>query len=332
MNFSFFFCYNNIDYIVKDGDNMYHVRDGIIGLAVGDAMGVPTESMDRNILLEKPVIKMIPKISAGIPKGAWSDDTSLTIATIDAITKSGINYTAMADNFVRWFTTNQFCSINESFGISSITLKSLVRYTQRLEEAYECGSNRIEDNSNGSLMRILPIAYYFVARKDTDKRIFEVVKRTSSITHAHEISVCGCYIYVRLAMNLLRGNNKFSALNQVRKLDYSMFSKPTLTAYKRILFDDINSLEIDEINSTNHIVDTLESAIWCFLKSNNYKECILATTNIGGDTDTIGAVAGSLAGIFYGYNNIPKEILMDLRKKEYLEEICESYETYLKRL
>lgn len=311
---------------------MYHVKDGIIGLAVGDAMGVPTEYYSREDLLEKPVVKMSPKISAGIPKGAWSDDTSLTIATIDAITKGGINYTAMADNFVRWFTTNQFCSINESFGIGSTTLKSLVRYTQRLEEAYECGGDTIDDNGNGSIMRILPIAYYFVARKDTDKRIFEVVKRTSSITHAHEISICGCYIYVRLAMNLLRGNNKFSALNQVKKIDYSMFSKQTLNVYKRILMADISSLEIDEIKSTGYIVDTLEAAIWCFLKSNSYKECILATTNIGGDTDTIGAIAGALAGIFYGYNNIPKDMLADLRKKDYLEDICENYEMYLKRL
>jgi ADP-ribosylglycohydrolase len=311
---------------------MYHVRDGIIGLAVGDAMGVPTEYYSREDLLDKPVIKMSPKISAGIPKGAWSDDTSLTIATMDAITKSGINYTAMADNFVRWFTTNQFCSINESFGIESTTLKSLVRYTQRMEEAYECGGNTEDDNGNGSLMRILPIAYYFIARKDTDKRIFEVVKRTSSITHAHEISVCGCYIYVRLAMNLLRGNNKFAALNQVRKLDYNMFSKTTLNVYKRILIEDISALTIDDIRTTNNVVDTLEAAIWCFLKSNSYKECVLATTNIGGDTDTIGSVSGALAGIFYGYNNIPKDMLNDLRKREYLEDICEYFEAYLKRL
>jgi len=58
---------------------MYHVRDGLIGLAVGNAMGVPTESSSRNDLLEKPVVKMMPRIRDGIPKGAWSDSTSLTI-------------------------------------------------------------------------------------------------------------------------------------------------------------------------------------------------------------------------------------------------------------
>lgn len=317
---------------VKNGDNMYHVKDGIIGLAVGDAMGVPTEFCKRDDLLEKPVVRMMPRIRDGIPKGAWSDDTSLTIATMDAITKSGINYTAMADNFVRWFTTNQFCAINESFGIGRTTLKALVKYTQHLEEAYECGLDSFQDNGNGSLVRMLPISYYCLVQHSNEKKILEIVKRTSSITHAHEVSVCGCYIYVRYVINLLRGNNKFSALTQVRGLDYSMFSKDTLDYYQRILKTDFMKLTIDDIKSSGFIVDTLEAALWCFLQSNTYKECIIATTNIGGDTDSIGAVAGSFAGIFYGYMNIPKEYLEDLRKREYLEKICEDYETYLRRL
>ena len=311
---------------------MYHVRDGIIGLAVGEAMGVPTESNKREDLLEKPVVKMIPKISNGIPKGAWSDGTSLAIATMDAISTSGLNYTAMADNYVRWFTTNKFCSTNESFSIENTTLKSLVRYTQHMDEAYECGSDDYFDNGNGSLARVLPIAYYFTAHKDTDKKIYEVVKKTSSITHSHEVSVLGCYIFVRLLMNLLKGNNKYSALNQVKRLDYSMFSKEALDEYKRILVADIAEFEIEEIKTSSFVVDTLEAAIWCFLKSESYKECVIATTNIGGDTDTIGAIAGALAGIFYGYTNIPKSYLEDLRKKDYLIELCEKFETYLRKM
>lgn len=311
---------------------MYHVRDGVIGMAVGEAMGVPTKSNKRESLLEKPVLKMIPKISHGIPKGAWSDCTSLTIATMDAISKSGLNYTAMADNYVRWFTTNKFCSINESFGIENTTLKSLVRYTRHMDEAYECGSDDYYDNGNESLARILPIAYYFTVHKDTDKNIYEVVKRTASITHAHEISILGCYILVRLIMNLLKGNNKYSALNQTKRLDYSMFSKESLNEYKRILVSDISEFEIEEIKTTSFVVDTLEASIWCFLKSNSFKECVIATTNIGGDTDTIGAISGALAGIFYGYGNIPKCYLEDLRKKDYLIELCENFETFLRKL
>jgi len=311
---------------------MYRVKDGILGLAVGDAMGMPTEFLERETLFEKPVLKMTPKISTGIPKGAWGDNTSLTIATMDAMSKSGLNYTAMADNFVRWFTSNHFCSINESFGIGKTTLKALVRYTQRLDEAYECGSLELKDNDNGSLKRMLPIAYYFVAHKETEKKILEVVRRTSSITHANEEVVCGCYIYVRYAMNILRGNNKFAALEQIKGLDYKTFSKETQTKYKRILEGDLSKLSIDDIKTTDNVVDTLEATLWCFIHSSSYKECVIATTNIGGDTDTIGALAGALAGLFYGYKSIPESMLENLRKVDYLENMCEQFEFYLKRL
>lgn len=311
---------------------MYHVKDGVIGLAIGDAMGISTQFNERDTLLDKPVTKMMPRVRDGIPKGAWSDSTSLTIATMDAIMRKGIDYTAIADNFVKWFTTNQFCSVQESFGVGNTTLKALVHYTQHLEEAYECGLDGIQDNGNGSLKRILPIAYYCFVTKCSEKEIFEIVKKSSSITHAHEISICGCYIYVRYLMNLLRGNNKFSALNQVRDLDYSMFSKSTLDVYQRVLKIDFMQLNIEDIQSSGYIVDSLEAAIWCFLQSSNYNECIIATTNIGGDTSSIGAIAGSLAGIFYGFSSIPKRYLEDLRKKEYLEKVCEGYEEYLKKL
>jgi len=311
---------------------MYRVRDGIFGLAVGDAMGLPTEFMNREVLLVKPVLKMTPKISAGIPKGAWGDNTSLTIATMDAMSKSGLNYTAMADNYVRWFTSNHFCSLNESFGIGKTTLKALVRYTQRLDEAYECGSLELKDNDNGSLKRILPIAYYFIAHKETEKKILEVVRRTSSITHANEEVVMGCYIFVRYAMNILKGSNKVTALEQIKALDYKMFPKEIIVKYKRIIEENISELTIDDIKTTDNVVHTLEATLWCFLHSSSYKECIIATTNIGGDTDTIGSLAGALAGIFYGYKSIPENMLEDLRKIDYLETMCEQFEFYLKRL
>ena len=122
-------------------------------------------------------------------------------------------------------------------------------------------------------------------------------------------------------MCLLKGINKFSALNQIKGLDYSMFTKTTLDCYHRILKEDIHELEIDDIQSTAYIVDSLEASLWCFLQSASFKECVIATTNIGEATDSIGAIAGSLAGIFYGYANIPSKYLEDLKKLEYLEGI-----------
>ena len=71
------------------------------------------------------------------------------------------------------------------------------------------------------------------------------------------------------------------------------------------------------------MVDTIEAAIWCFLNTISYKDCVLKAVNLGEDTDTIAAVAGGLAGLYYGYEEIPKEWVEVVVRKEYVEGLCE---------
>ena len=309
---------------------MYRVKEGIIGSAIGDALGTTTKGQAREYLLEHPVLKMTPCIKKGIPKGAWGDSTSLMVATTYAITKRGLDYDYIAENCVSWFTSNRFCSVGESFGIGQTTLKSLIRFTQRQKSATECGEGLIKDNGNSALKMVLPLAYYFFANKETKENVYTAIKNVCSITHRHEISICACYIYVHYAMFLLNGNNKFAAIKKLKTLDYSMFSNNTLEYFSRILVGNLSELDIDEINSTSFVVDTLESILWCFIKSDNYKDCIIATTNIGDDTSSIGGLTGALAGIYYGTNKIPKDWYDNVRRKDYLTTISEEFETYLR--
>lgn len=309
---------------------MYRVKEGIIGSAIGDALGTTTKGQAREYLLEHPVLKMTPCIKKGIPKGAWGDSTSLMVATTYAITKRGLDYDYIAENCVSWFTSNRFCSVGESFGIGRTTLKALIRFTQRQKSATECGEGLIKDNGNSALKMVLPLAYYFIANKETKENVYTAIKNVCSITHRHEISICACYIYVHYAMFLLNGNNKFAAIKKLKTLDYSMFSNNTLEYFSRILVGNLSELDIDEINSTSFVVDTLESILWCFIKSDNYKDCIIATTNIGDDTSSIGALTGALAGIYYGTNKIPKDWYDNVRRKDYLTTISEEFETYLR--
>ena len=311
---------------------MYRVKEGILGCAIADALAIPTKGLDRNYLLEHPVLKMTPCIRKGLPKGAWGDSTSLMLATTYAITKKGIDYNYIAENCVSWFTSNKYCSVGESFGIGKTTLKSLIRFTQRQKPAYECGENGFEDNGNSALKMMIPVAYYFNANKEPKERIYEVIKKVCSITHRNDISICACYIYVHYLMYILNGNNKFSAFKKLKTVDYSKFNNHTLEYFSRILVGNVYELDIDEIRSSSFVVDTLECVLWCFIKSDNFKDCVVATTNIGGDTSSIGALTGVIAGIYYGTNKIPKEWIEDVRKKEYLTDISENFERYLRLL
>ena len=85
----------------------------------------------------------------------------------------------------------------------------------------------------------------------------------------------------------------------------------------------------DEIKSTGYVIDTLEAALWCFSHTDSYKNCVLTAVNLGDDTDTVAAVAGGLAGIFYGVGGekgIPEEWIEQTAQKEYVKYLCDRFE------
>ena len=97
-----------------------------------------------------------------------------------------------------------------------------------------------------------------------------------------------------------------------------------MAAYERIFKRDFASLSRKEIRSSGYVVDTLEAALWCVMTTKDYKSCVLEAVNLGEDTDTVAAVAGSLAGALYGYKAIPSEWLKTLIERDMIEALCES--------
>ena len=184
----------------------------------------------------------------------------------------------------------------------------------------------MNENGNGSLMRILPVALYAYSKKLDDTSIHKLTNEVSSLTHAHEVSRLGCYIYVQFIICLLKENTKQEAYKHIQDLDYRSFSIDSINHYARILNDQIEFQILENIKSTGYIVDTLESAMWIFMNAQHYKEAIIASTNIGGDTDTIGAIVGSMAGIYYGFESIPSNWLDKVQRKDYLIELVDRFE------
>ena len=201
---------------------------------------------------------------------------------------------------------------------------------------YERGVNVIESgldnelsNGNGSLMRISPLIYYCYAKNLNEEEIYHIVKDVSSITHRHEVSVIGCFIYVLLGIELLKNNTLEEAYNKIKLVDYSMFSKDCISRYSRILEQEIGSYDIDKIKSTGYVVDTLEATLWVLFTTTSYNSAIIKAINMGNDTDTIGACVGGLAGIYYGIENINAQWRKDLLKYDYIEELCSKFNKIL---
>ncbi|MDD2434827.1 MAG: ADP-ribosylglycohydrolase family protein [Bacilli bacterium] len=309
---------------------MTKFKDAFFGFVIGDCMGVPLEFKTREGLMKNPTTEMLGFGSHSVPAGSWSDDTSMTIATMDSIIeKESIDYKNIMEKWYEWVVDYKYTPCNFRFDIGHTCFEAIYNYSNKNKEPLDCGLNKIKNNGNGSLMRMLPIVFYCYYKKMSEKETIELVNNVSSLTHAHDISKLGCYIYTRYIMYLLDGKDKNEAYDLIKKIDYAMYSSESIEAYDRVLKNNISKYKLDEIQSTGYVVSTLEAVLWVLLNTDNFKQAIIGSINLGDDTDTVGAICGSLAGIIYGFDEIPDRWLNKILRKEYLLELANKFEEVL---
>lgn len=324
--------------------NIENILSGFYGLAIGDAVGVPVEFISREILSMDPVTDMREYGTHYQPKGTWSDDTTMSIATLKAMSTDGLSYNKIMENFKSWYHNASFTAHNELFDIGIGTSEAIFKY--RIDNAINCGSDSFYNNGNGSLMRMLPFVYYiyFKEWKKADCKINDnirdIVYKASSITHAHNLSKMSCLYYITLGLNILDNKDNMSLKEIIEKSiidieSYYAERNEDIEIYNHIQTDnllDSMKLDIDDLKSSGYVIHSLETSIWCLYNTQSYKESILSAVNLGEDTDTIAAITGSLAGMYYGLENIPKEWIKELKNKELINQICnEFYNEYRKK-
>lgn len=293
---------------------------GIMGLIVGDALGVPYEFKQRDTFTASG---MTGYGTYNQPPGTWSDDSSMTIATIDALISCNygrnLGETMLQEimmNFVNWLQLGHFTPYHKCFDVGNTTKRAIQKYESGTFNIYSCGCNKDTDNGNGSLMRILP--FVFINADD------DIIDAVSALTHSHPISKYACEIYICLARLLYDGWSIEHSYD-----DCVIFMKQGFFNYRLgeefMNFLNIPKLKRNDIKSTGYVVDTLTAAVWCLMHTYNYKDCVLTAVNLGGDTDTIAAVAGGLAGIAYGAKSIPEEWVNKIARKDEIIGLIEKF-------
>ncbi len=306
-------------------NNEYKIKSVVIGHALGDAFGVPIEFCEREKLEENPVSEMLGFGSYPVPAGAWSDDTSMTLAALDSLSKGEVDYDEIMENFVRWCSEDAYTPTDEMFDIGRTCLTAIRNYLATDgKPALECGLTDERSNGNGSLMRIHPFSLmaYFSNMKDDFETLID---NASAMTHAHERSKLACRIYTKVLFETLDTQNKTAIKRALEKAKEKYKNSPEISHYSRLFSPDFEKLEKKEIKSTGYVVDTLEAALWCVLTTDTYRDCIIKAANLGDDTDTVAAVAGGIAGALYGYTAFPPEWLKTLLKRDYIEQLCEKF-------
>ena len=282
------------------------IKGCFLGLAIGDALGVPVEFQKREHLKNNPVSSMIGYGTWGMPAGTFSDDTSMALCTAESLLQ-GYDLKKIADSFIRFMNNAHWTASGVVFDIGRTTRIAIERVIDGVDPITS-GKSDYGSNGNGSLMRIIPASIYF--HKEDDKILYERIKEVSGITHRHFVSVFSCFIFSKLVAKVIQGDQLLVAYqNTVREVkEFVAHEKIDLVGnpdFERVLEGNIHRLPEDQLQSSGFVIDTLEASIWCLLNTKSFDQAVLKAVNLGGDTDTTACVTGGVAGLYYGVNNIP---------------------------
>ena len=308
-------------------------KSAIMGLIVGDALGTPVQFESREEVRANPVCGMIGYRTFNMPEGTWTDDSSLTIATLDSIARTNdIDIWAIAKNFVRWLENGQFTPYGFAFDIGNGTMNAIRRYA-REKNPFTCGGRTERDNGNGSIMRIMPAVLYCIAHDVPVDDAVDLIHDVSALTHAHIRSKVACGLYYFMAKAIVKGTGSLQERLQLGLATGFAFYEDReyadneLAYYSRLRnIEAFKETHEDAIKSSGYVVNTLEAAVWGLITTDSYKDAMLKIVNLGGDTDSIAAVAGGLAGLFYGYDAIPAEWLAVIKRKGWMDAIIAKVE------
>lgn len=316
------------------------IKSGLIGMAIGDALGVPVEFLRRDIIVKNPVIDMIGFWTHNQPAGTWSDDSSLAFCLAEMLCNE-YDLKNLANRFINWKEHAYWTPHGQVFDIG-IATSIAIQELNIGQIPVHAGGVHEHSNGNGSLMRILPIVFY-IKDMDIDAR-FKHIKEVSSLTHGHIRSIFSCFIYIEFLIELLKGIDKMIAFQNMQKTvnkfwkERDIISEEEINKFNRILCNPYNDYEIkpiyefndNEISSSGYVLHTLEASIWCLLKTDTYQEAVLKAVNLGEDTDTTGCVTGGLAGIYYGYDAIPNHWINQLARIDDISNLCKRLNEKLK--
>ena len=305
--------------------------DGMMGVIVGDALGCPVQFMAREGIVDRPEGAVTGMESGGVyhmPEGTWTDDSSMALAALDSIVELGeVDLEDIMDSFVDWYEEGEYTPFGESFDMGN-TCSIAIETFERDRDPMTCGGVSERSNGNGSLMRIMPACLYAYARELSTKDATKVVHEIGGLTHNHLRAKIACGLYYFCVKAIL--DKEGTLMERLQKgLDEGFFfyekditNRVELAYYGRLQnLQEFVEIPERKIRSTGYVVDSIEAAVWSLIRTNNFREALLTAVNLGDDADTVGAIAGGLAALYYGYGGIPEEWLSVIKRREWIEDL-----------
>jgi ADP-ribosyl-[dinitrogen reductase] hydrolase len=275
---------------VRDDVALDRSLGALLGLAIGDALGAPVEGRERDSYPR--FADFAAGGTNGLAAGEWTDDTAMAICLAESLLAlGGLDERDLLERFLRWYRLGENSCGGKAIGIS-------VRTRRTLEDFERVGSLdvavAVPNEGNGCIMRLAPVAIRYRASIEQARRS---AARQAAVTHSAGAAIAAATLLADLLLLGLKTGDPKIVLRAAQAC-----RDPALA----LLRADHKIRNRSAISSAPRAPDTLDAALWCLARAESFEQTVIEAVNLGGDTDTIGAVAGQLAGAVYGASAIPR--------------------------
>jgi ADP-ribosylglycohydrolase len=297
------------------------ISGGLIGLLIGDALGVPFEFNPPSSLPDLSNLDFHPpprfrRSHFSVPPGTWSDDGAQALCLLASLLECEcLDLLDLSRKLLSWYHEKAFTPDRVVFDCG-IQTRAAIRALDKGVAPELAGPRDEQNNGNGSLMRVLPIAMWHLG---SDAELFADACRQSLVTHGHLRSQLCCGFYVLWARELLQGaRDGWDAV----AAKFMQLTPDEHDAKKEAAFILSPSHRASACGS-GYVLNTLWSARLA-MEQEDYFSVVRAAIAFGNDTDTTACIAGGLAGIRDGLASVPLHWRSNLRGREVFEPLLQT--------
>jgi ADP-ribosylglycohydrolase len=292
------------------------IEGAILGLLVGDALGVPYEFHPSTHIPPIALIEFEPppgfsRAHDGVPCGTYSDDGAHALCLLASLLHCGrLDPQNLAHRLVNWLEHGYLAVDGRVFDVGVQTQRALARIRAGVP-AIDAGPAGPKENGNGALMRVLPLALW---HRGSDGDLVKDARMQSRVTHGHVRSQLCCALYCLWARRTFEGASDAWAEAVATLREIVAGEGEACVELKHSIKPD----EIEGGRGSGYVVDCLRSARGV-QSSGGYEAVVKAAIALGDDTDTTASVAGGIAGLRDGVGAIPQRWRDALRGREIFE-------------
>lgn len=274
--------------------NIHDATTGcLIGLAVGDAVGTTLEFKSRGAF--EPITDMVGGGPFRLNPGEWTDDTSMALCLAQSLIRNkAFDPVDQMNRYCNWYRHGYMSSTGKCFDIG-YTVSTALRAFEESQNPFSGPTHELSAG-NGCLMRLAPVP---IAYKDDLEKALHFAGESSRTTHGTAECIDSSKAFTSMILSAFFGKTKKSIITQSDYIPYT-------DKVANIVAGDFLGKSYEEMTGSGYVIESMESALWCFYHSDSYEEAILKSANIGNDADTTAAICGQIAGAYYGLRGIPE--------------------------